>query len=134
MPVDMSRYPLNWKTEIRPRILARANHRCERCGVENHAVGARDKFDVWHSTYDISYLDSDQIFDLFGAYPKTITIVLTIAHVNDPDPMNCADDNLAAWCQKCHNSHDAPMRVKNAAKTRRANKETTTGQRSLWSE
>jgi hypothetical protein len=36
MPCDYSRYPANWFTEIRPRILARAGDQCERCGVPNH--------------------------------------------------------------------------------------------------
>lgn len=43
MPVDMRRYPPNWRTEIRPRILARAGDRCEqcwRCIVEYHFAGS----------------------------------------------------------------------------------------------
>lgn len=36
-------------------------------------------------------------------------IVLTVAHL-DHTPENCADDNLRAWCQRCHNRYDAPMR------------------------
>jgi len=43
-------------------------------------------------------------------------------YLHDPDPANCADDNLAALCQRCHNRHDAPMRRKNAAQTRRNRK------------
>jgi 5-methylcytosine-specific restriction endonuclease McrA len=40
-------------------------------------------------------------------------VVLTIAHIDDPDPMNCDYDNLKALCQGCHNRHDMPMRVLN---------------------
>ena len=95
MPVDMSLYPNNWH-DIRARILLRAggdngdpriNARCEWCDAKN-----------WR--------------------PHPITgskVVLTIAHLDDPDPMNCADSNLAALCQKCHNGHDAPMRARNRA-------------------
>jgi 5-methylcytosine-specific restriction endonuclease McrA len=36
-------------------------------------------------------------------------IVLTVAHL-DHTPENCADENLKAWCQRCHNRYDAPMR------------------------
>lgn len=36
-------------------------------------------------------------------------IVLTVAHL-DHTPENCADGNLRAWCQRCHNRYDAPMR------------------------
>ncbi len=32
MPCDYSIYPPNWLSEIRPRILARANNKCEVCG------------------------------------------------------------------------------------------------------
>lgn len=35
MPIDYSKYPPNWKTEIRPRILNRANNKCECCGIPN---------------------------------------------------------------------------------------------------
>lgn len=35
MPIDYSQYPPNWFTEIRPAVLARANNRCENCGIAN---------------------------------------------------------------------------------------------------
>jgi hypothetical protein len=35
MPIDYSKYPENWKTEIVPRILKRAGNRCEVCGLKN---------------------------------------------------------------------------------------------------
>ena len=38
MPIDYSKYPANWKTEIVPRILKRANNRCEMCGLENKRI------------------------------------------------------------------------------------------------
>jgi len=34
---------------------------------------------------------------------------LTVAHL-DHTPENCADDNLKALCQRCHNRYDMPMR------------------------
>jgi hypothetical protein len=34
---------------------------------------------------------------------------LTVAHL-DHKPENCAPSNLRAWCQRCHNTYDAPMR------------------------
>lgn len=37
-------------------------------------------------------------------------IVLTVAHL-DHTPENCADDNLKALCQRCHNRYDAPIRA-----------------------
>ena len=100
MPADMSRYPANWASEIRPRILARAGDRCEWCKAPNRAIGTTGE----------------------GCGDRAIRIVLTVAHVHDPDPMNVAEGNLAALCQRCHNLHDAPMRRAHAAETRRRRK------------
>lgn len=109
MPCDYSKYPPNWKTEIRPAILKRAGNRCEWCGVENHAVGFRDaNGDFWEEDGE-RWMPSD-----IGE--KLIKIVLTIAHIHDPNPMNCEPENLAALCQKCHNGHDAKMRQRNRKK------------------
>lgn len=47
-----------------------------------------------------------------------VVIVLTIAHVSNPDPMDCREENLAALCQRCHNRHDVPMRRANSKQTR----------------
>lgn len=137
MTWDKSKYPPNWSTEIRPRILARANHCCEQCGVENHAVGARDKDGVFHSEYDIGTMNSDAGFAAFGEYPKIITIVLTIAHLENPEPLDCRDENLMAMCQRCHNRLDTPMRVKNATRTRLRKKHAAiqnSGQKPLFEE
>lgn len=49
-------------------------------------------------------------------------VVLTVAHL-DHQPENCDRANLRAWCQRCHNAYDAPMRragVKSRAKATRA--------------
>lgn len=37
-------------------------------------------------------------------------VVLTAAHL-DQRPENCADENLRSWCQRCHNTYDAPFRA-----------------------
>ena len=37
-------------------------------------------------------------------------VVLTVAH-RDHQPENCEPENLACWCQRCHNTYDAPMRA-----------------------
>lgn len=127
MPCDYSKYPKNWK-QIRQRILKRADNKCERCGVDNHAYGYRNSNGEFIKCEGMA-LETAALDD-----EKIIQIVLTIAHTIDPDPMNCADDNLQALCQKCHNKLDAPMRAKNAAVTRaRKNKEkqTANGQLTL---
>lgn len=46
-------------------------------------------------------------------------IVLTVAHL-DHTPENCADENLRAWCQRCHNRYDAPMRRRGIQERERA--------------
>jgi len=43
-------------------------------------------------------------------HPETKSkVVLTVAHL-DHKPENCEAENLRAWCQRCHNVYDAPMR------------------------
>lgn len=101
MPIDYSKYPKNWKTEIRPRILQRASNCCEFCGVENYAIGYRDgsgKFNELENSMETQarILDKDI---------KAIKIVLTISH-QDHDIKNNEDSNLKALCQKCHLNYD----------------------------
>ncbi len=101
MPFRKEMYPANWK-EISLRIREREEWHCKWCGAAN-------------------------------GEPHPITgskVVLTVAHYPDPDPANCADDNLQALCQRCHNRLDAPGRAKNAAKTR-AHKRREAGQLQL---
>ena len=164
MPADMTKYPPNWKTEIRPSILRRAGGSdddprvgacCEWCGVRNYAVGYRDDdgafqplSDGWDDTlaykgrdpdtddysgmsYAAAKIYADVSNGLEGATPKAIVIVLTIAHVDDPDPMNCDPANLAALCQRCHLTHDARLHATNAAETRRQ-KQLAAGQMELF--
>lgn len=89
MPIrseNRGRYPKDWP-QISARIRERAGNRCEGspafpdCRAENGAP---------HSETGSK-------------------VVLTVAHL-DHQPENCADDNLKAWCQRCHNVYDAPMR------------------------
>jgi len=94
MPCNYKLYPPNWFSEIRPRILARANNRCEFCGVPNYAP-----------------------------HPATgARVILTIAHL-DQDISNNADSNLAALCQRCHNRHDQPHRIRHRPTNKRRRQE-----------
>jgi hypothetical protein len=122
MPCDYSKYPQDWKA-IRTRILDRARHKCETCGVANHAWIVRSEgMNFWY----------DPVEDCYFRYPsgarvtergeadlqeKGIKIVLTISHT-DHDITNNADDNLRALCQACHIRHDAQHHAQNAAATR----------------
>lgn len=118
MPMDRAKYPDNWE-EIRQRILERDGNHCKWCGVANGAIGYRSldgEFVKVANSADEVGMDADALaLDGFNL----IRIVLTVAHWPDPDPMNCADENLQALCQRCHNRVDAPMRRKHAAETRR---------------
>lgn len=131
MPCDYSRYPPNWKSEIRPRILARAKNRCELCGAKNSAYGYRDKSGKWWDSRHIENLlertgcdlfDSGEVlshcWDRQGNPTKPTKIVLTIAHWDNPDPMDCRDENLKAACQYCHLQHDKELHITNARLTR----------------
>ena len=115
MPVDMKRYPANWKA-VSQRIRERDGHCCKFCGVPDRAVGYRlpDGQFIEIETHTADDFEADG--------HKVIRIVLTVAHLSDPDPHNCADENLAALCQRCHNRLDAPMRRRNASATMAAKK------------
>lgn len=83
MPIraeNKARYPADWKA-ISLAIRVRAGQRCEQCGAENGKP-----------------------------HPGTGSrVVLTVAHL-DHQPENCDPANLRAWCQRCHNAYDAPVR------------------------
>ena len=99
-PSERTRYPANWR-DISIRIRTRAGDQCE--GVPGHPpCGARN----------------GERHPLTGS-----VVVLTVAHL-DHQPENCADENLRALCQRCHNRYDQKFRRGNAARTRRAAKQT----------
>lgn len=125
-PENRNRYPADWKA-IRARILDRAGNACEKCKAPNRTRIARgagkdegtymlDSADVFcadtgkhlgqcrHSDYELA---------------RMVDVVLTIAHL-DHVPENCADDNLRAWCQRCHLRYDNDHHRANAQATRRA--------------
>jgi len=121
-PEMKDRYPKDWP-QIVEKILTRAgqrrnthgaitrNARCEWCGVENGAIGYRDKAGKF---VELSMPEAEWAT---AQGQKVITILLTTAHVRDPAPENCADENLASLCQRCHLNHDrdhhSMMRVQN---------------------
>lgn len=120
MPIDYKNYPANWKTEIRPAILERANNCCEFCAknnliVANYDVGFWDINDEWKG---LDELDNSNLENKAGGLVRIIKIILTIAHL-DHNIQNNSYDNLAALCQRCHNRLDVHDRVKNRKETRR---------------
>lgn len=94
-PENRARYPAEWPA-IRAAILLRARGACEGSPAYPDCR-ARDR----------------------RPHPVTGSlVVLTIAHL-DHRPENSDPENLRAWCQRCHNTYDAPHRQANRAARRR---------------
>lgn len=149
MPTDMKNYPDNWD-EIRTQVLLRAGGEwddprigaeCEFCFEKNYAVGWRGKDGEFHQPPNlkgarfVNHAEAAKAREHYNEWcnpdEKYIVIVLTIAHLDDPDPANCDLDNLAALCQRCHNRLDVPHRQRNRMRTKKA-KLVAAGQMSLF--
>jgi hypothetical protein len=116
-------YGTNWRAVIRPRILARAANRCERCGKPNHTrvattsgKGIFGPWMVWAITDAENLVVSDwtddrrewasvETYDRENPEFRHIRVVLTVAHLNH-EPADNRDENLKALCQWCHLIHD----------------------------
>lgn len=124
MPIrdeNKARYPKDWKA-ISLRIRERAGQKCEKCQAPNGGLisrgKAKDGTHVWRN-WDFSAVENSRSAEDGSEVPNTcedlmdfgavVRVVLTVAHL-DHQPENCADDNLKAWCQRCHNIYDMPMR------------------------
>lgn len=133
MPIrkDLRRfYGPEWRKQIRPRILARAENRCEFCAKPNHAAvrqivepGKRMFWLEWamrtgayvvRTHFGAHYRGAE--IDFNNSYE--VRVVLTVAHLNH-DPSDNRDGNLAALCQWCHLNHDR----EHHAETRAARKD-----------
>ena len=112
-PENKARYPKDWKA-IRASVLKRAEDKCEKCGVKNHAWRNNT---IGIFTMDPMLAESWELVDR----DSVTYIVLTIAHL-DHTPENCSLDNLRAWCQKCHLAYDHKHHQRNAYETRRKGK------------
>jgi hypothetical protein len=115
-PENRHRYPADWK-ERRAVVLERAGHRCELCGVWNHATIRRSIYCAaqWVEVYP----DADMVECAGARAGKTVLpgfsealpvrVVLTVAHL---DPTYSSHDlkHLLALCQRCHLKIDAHVR------------------------
>lgn len=113
MPIDYSKYPPNWKTEIVPAVIKRANNCCETCGLENHSEvwairvmireGSRYKIrSIWFRNSQDAERES-----INGLVFKK-KVVLTISHTDhDEHNHDVKLDRLKALCQLCHLRYDA---------------------------
>lgn len=125
MPINYKEYPKDWK-EIRNRILNRANHNCEFCGIPNYALIHRTGKGKNDWVYWPEGMESE-VWTLDGL--KCTKVILTIAHLDhDKTNHNVSDDRLAALCQKCHLQYDMARHVEN----RKRNKAAKSGQSSLF--
>jgi len=115
MPINYKEYPKEWKL-IRQRILDRAEHKCEFCGIPNHAFIHRKGKGIKDWVYWPEGIESEA-WTADGL--KATKIILTIAHL-DHDKLNhdVSDDRLAALCQKCHLQYDMKNHVANRKRNR----------------
>lgn len=85
-PENRARYPRDWPA-ISRAIRERAGNRCEGSPAFPDCRAANGE-----------------------PHPETGSlVVLTVGHL-DHQPEHCDEANLRAWCQRCHNVYDAPMR------------------------
>ena len=113
MPIDYKKYPPNWLKEIRPRIMERANNKCENCGLEHRQVVYAIKLKINdNGKYKLKTIwfrvkEDAEREDLLNNL-KEVKVVLTIAHL-DHDELNhnIKDERLMAMCQICHLRYDA---------------------------
>lgn len=130
-PENKARYPKDWPA-ISARIRLRAGNKCEECGVENYALGGRNKSGDWLAAWPIGTDGLRTTWPQPGewawcgdeetqgkAHLRIVRIVLTVAHLNHT-PEDCADDNLRCWCQRCHNRYDVAHRRKGIEERARA--------------
>ena len=127
MPIraeNRDRYPKDWKA-ISKRIREdRAQGRCEctgECGLTHFMLedGAQvdlpQSLSVWSGPFRCTATNGQP-------HPVTKSpVILTVAH-KDHRPENCDEANIAAWCQRCHNRYDAPMRRAGIQERARAKK------------
>lgn len=88
MPMDPARYPAYWKLISNRIIKMRAGDQCE-------------------------WIENGKRCEALNGQPHPVTgskVVLTTAHLEDENPMNCQYHNLMAMCQMHHLRYDAPRR------------------------
>lgn len=119
-PINYSKYPPNWKTEIVPRILERADNKCETCGLQNHSTiyslkiwlrqnnnGRYGYRSIWFRNKE----DAERHSNL--GIIKSVKVVLTIAHLDhDNENIQIKDSRLKTLCQSCHLQYDAKEKMK----------------------
>lgn len=70
--------------------------KCDNCGAEKGAKGARDLRGNWHDEDSIDGMNSSEGFGLFGDYPNIITIKLIKTDT---------EEGTKRLCQKCNSPY-----------------------------
>jgi len=115
MPIDYSKYPPNWKTEIVPAVLKRDENKCMCCGLENkqevYAIKLSVKADDGRYKLRSLWFRNQQDAEREAGNPILVAIVrvvLTVAHLDhDEENHSVSLDRLASLCQLCHLRYDA---------------------------
>lgn len=120
MPVDMKRYPENWRKFSDEIRFVRAGGRCEcrgECGLHSAHPGPR------------------RCVEVHGEPAKWAKgkVVLTVAHTCKCDPLCANPEHVLAMCQRCHNRMDISFRVSNRVKNLRIRLESA-GQMTMTSD
>ena len=110
MPLQRDLYPANW-TELSDAIRARANYRCQECGLPCRRTGeARDSYRRRLATM------RPELLAEYDRKPQRFS--MTVSHT-DRDPNNCDPSNLRALCVACHLRYDAKYNAGLSRETRR---------------
>ena len=97
-PENRDRYPSDWKTVIVPAVRKRSGNKCE-----------------GSPAYPDCRAENGQPHPVTGS-----KVVLTVAHL-EGEPLESRDiERMRHWCQRCHNTYDAPMRRAGIAARARA--------------
>ena len=104
--------PLKERTALRAKILERADHKCERCGVREYAIvthlegGGRlesqDPFPSYKAARSHLLELRESGYELAL---RSFVVTLAIAHL-EHDPRDSREDVVAALCQRCHLTED----------------------------
>lgn len=116
MPIDYGKYPPNWLSEIRPRIMKRSNGVCEFDGCDfMHmeslwSIKTKGHPTIWSRSNCWNLFSEEQ---KLRTKIKKVKVVLTVAHL-DHDEVNhdVKDDRLKAACQLCHLRYDAKEKAR----------------------
>jgi hypothetical protein len=95
--------------------MARANNRCEDCGLAHNQIVYAVKFQIKddNSRYVLRsvWFSNEKDAERENTYwkdVKKVKVILTIAHLDhDEENHEISDDRLKALCQICHLRYDA---------------------------